>query len=163
MARIESDREDLMREARALRRRVEFTTAENSAPVVAGFRDDGAVSIYLSDELMLQFDDENRLRRAFVDGDLYRSQGDTLARLTRRRTETETLLDRHDLTPVELSAMLESFGNRLRALAAALEDRSVSVERQVPDDVDVLSEVAGRVAEIASRPVSLSPPINARR
>ena len=44
--RIEANREDLMREATALRRRAEFLVPSETETVVAGYRSDGSLSLY---------------------------------------------------------------------------------------------------------------------
>ena len=83
MARQEVDREDLIAEAVALRRRIELALPGCDNPVVAGYRSTGALSLYFGADPVYQFDERGRLRRAFVGGHLYRTQGTTLAELTR--------------------------------------------------------------------------------
>jgi len=56
--------------------------------VIARFRADGSPSIYFGSDPVYHFDEAGRLRRAFVEEQLFRTQGDTLARLTRTRTAT---------------------------------------------------------------------------
>ena len=81
MARNESDREDLMREAVALVRRVECETGNENDSVISGFRKCGSLSLYFGPDPVYHFDDSARLRRAFGEGFLYRTQGTTLARI----------------------------------------------------------------------------------
>lgn len=163
MARIESDREDLMREASALVRRVEFSTGVDTVPLVAGFRSDGSLTIFFHADRMAQFDMANRLRRALDEGKLYRTQGTTLARLTRRRTDTATILDRHDLTPCELAEFLETLESGIIRLHAELTGGKVTILRQIPDDADVLAELSQRMDDLALRQIELAPPINVHR
>ena len=85
MAREESDREDMLREAVALTRRAEVQFRENEEPVFLGFKRDGGLSIYLTVDRVYQFNASGELRRAYRDGFLYRTQGDTLAELQRDR------------------------------------------------------------------------------
>src|SRR5713226_9555672 len=113
MARYESDREDLMAEATALRERVELEVPGEAEHFVAGFRDDGRWSIYFGADPVYHFDANGGLRRAFVAGDLYRSQARTLARLIRTRTQSEVQLVRHDLDPDELEQFLSDMIARL--------------------------------------------------
>src|SRR5690606_13058939 len=82
-------------------------------PIVAGFRRDVSLSVYIGADPGFHFDPEGRLKRAYVDGKLYRTQGDTLAELTRERTETETILRRRDLDAVELSRIFVLMRARL--------------------------------------------------
>jgi hypothetical protein len=91
MARTEADREDLMAEAVALVRRVELALPGQDEPLVCGFRRDGSFSVYVGQDPVFHFDSRLRLRRAYRGGKLYRTQGDTLAELTRvRRPKAES-------------------------------------------------------------------------
>ena len=83
MARHEDDREDLMREAVALTDRVELSVDGFESLITIGFRSNSAMSIFLGPDAVYHFDPEGRLRRAFVDGLLFRSQHTTLAMLRR--------------------------------------------------------------------------------
>ena len=72
MARRECDREDLFAEVTALSPRVEFRIGGES--VVAGVKRSGNLLIYFRPDFMVGFDVENAVRRAFVDGLLYRAE-----------------------------------------------------------------------------------------
>ena len=85
MARHETDRENLMLEATALIRRAEWSIPSHSDPIVAGFKRSGGWSLYFGSDPVYQFDADGRLRRAFVDGQIWRTQGTTLAGLRRER------------------------------------------------------------------------------
>ena len=63
MARHETDREDLMREATALERRCELQVPGMSQTVIAGLRADSRLSIYFGAHSVYHFDDALRLRR----------------------------------------------------------------------------------------------------
>jgi len=136
MARHETDREDLMAEATALRQRVELELPGVADHVVAGFRDNGGCSIYFGADPVFHFEADGALRRAFVAGDLYRSQGKTLARLTRTRADREVHLVRHDLDPAELAGFLAALRARVERLYGALADESARVVQQVPAQTD---------------------------
>jgi hypothetical protein len=119
MAREESDREDLMREAVALNRRMEIGVVGFVDPIVLGFRDStGWFSIYFGQDPVYTWDAAGQLRRAYEGGCLFRTQGTTLARLERVRSENAVELIRHDLDAGEC----ESFLQRLRARLAELRD-----------------------------------------
>ena len=81
MARNEADREDMMSEAVSLIRRIEYLTPARGAPILAGFNAFGWLFVYVGNDVMYRFDEQGRLRRAFVDGLLYRTEGSTLAML----------------------------------------------------------------------------------
>jgi hypothetical protein len=150
MARHEADREDLMAEATALRQRVELELPDFAEHVVAGFRDNGGSSIYFGADPVFHFDSDGALRRAFVASDLYRSQGKTLARLTRTRAGHEVHLVRHDLDPAELERLLTGMRDRLERLHDALANGAARIVRQVPQEGDLrprLVEVLGGAAQ----------------
>ena len=75
MARDEADREDLVKEAVAYVVRGEFTLPNWEQPVFIGFRANGNFSFYFGSEPVYQFDARGRLRRAFLNGKLYRQRG----------------------------------------------------------------------------------------
>ena len=163
MARQETDREDLLAEAVALTRRVEGTVVATGQVIVAGFRQPGWLSIYFGSDPMYQVDDRGRLRRAFEQGFLYRTQGTTLARLTRTRTATETTLLRDDLSPAELTAFRGRMTDRLTDLVDAMESYGFQLLRQVPiDDATLISDIAARLRLALSADPWLAPPIAAR-
>lgn len=137
MARHETDREDLLAEATALDPRVEWFPSEAGELVTAGQRRDGAASIYFGGDPVYQFDAAGRLRRAFVDGLLYRTQGTTLARLTRIRTDRETILKRGDLTAREVEQFLTEMQQRLERFLQDVQRGHVALTRRVASDAAV--------------------------
>lgn len=160
MARIESDREDLLREAVALVRRAELRGADEPDLLVIGFRATGQMSIYFGQDLMYQFDELGRLRRAFVDGLLYRTQGGTLAQLRRERSETETSLVRRDLDEGSLQAFRDRIHTRIRRLQTLLQDGQLNIVRQIPsDDSGFVGDVLAAIRLVLKTTEFLAPAI----
>jgi hypothetical protein len=149
MARQESDREDLLREATALVERVELSPvdAPQHEPVIAGFRAGGAVSIFFGGDPVYQFNASGELRRAYADGLLFKAERGCLVSLRRIRRQAEVQLVRHDLTDAEQAAFLTRMTDQLRGFAADLECVNYSLVGQVPADADVL----GRLREWLAR------------
>jgi hypothetical protein len=162
MARIEADREDLMRDASALVRRSEWTVPGEPHQVVAGTRRDGGLSVYFGDDPCFHFDAQNALRRAFVGGLLYRTQGATLARLKRVRDDASTQLHRLDLSPSELSTFLGVMLERLAVFTAALEDGAARLQRSVPENASLGVEIHPRLQKILKEP-RLAPALPTRK
>src|SRR5215212_742956 len=116
MARDESSREDLLREATALVERIElrpratdFSTAASKLidqPIVAGFRRDGALSIFFGEDRVYQFNPAGELRRAYCNGKLLKATRGRLASLDRARTQHEVQLARHELSAIEEAEFL---------------------------------------------------------
>jgi hypothetical protein len=133
MARHEVEREDLMREATAYTRRCLVRTEGSQTPLFVGFRGNGGWSLYFGDDPVYQFDGDGRLRRAFVDGRPLRSQGSTLAQLTRKRGERVTELLRRDLSPAELESFRSELCGRLRSLCDKLQRGAWELLESIPD------------------------------
>lgn len=161
MARTETDRDDLFAELRSFPLRVEWQRREGEEVVTAGCRGDGAAAIYFDGDPVYRFDSAGRLRRAFVDGALYRTQGTTLARLVRERTPTETLLKRSDLTPEELAAWLAEMGRRLETFLRDVQQGRYQVRRCVPSEQAAAGAILEALASAAATP-RLAPPIPTR-
>jgi len=154
MARHETDREDLILEATALCPRVEWRVVGEPGIVFAGIKRTGAWSIYFDQDPVYQFDEHGRLRRAYVDGFLYRSDGHTLARLQRERSSSETILLRYDLTPTELTAFQGRLRSRLDGLQQRLKAGEFTELRRIaegdfPDFVALLATSIEHAGEIA--------------
>ena len=165
MAHCEDDREDIMREATAMPRRVEFTVT-GTLTVVAGFRQTGWFSLYVDQDPVYHFTADGRLRRGFVQGLLYRSQGNCLARLSRRRAAGVSELIRSDVGDAELDEFLMQMHNCCRQIHSAITQGDLRVLGCVPTDDDaLLTDVAAGLERTLSLPRSqaLSAAINKRR
>jgi hypothetical protein len=145
MARQESDREDLLREATALVERIELAAVDrpDAEHVVAGFRRDGALSIFFGVDPVYQFNAAGELRRAFRDNQLFKAAGGRLTALRRTRREGEVHLLRRDLTAAEQEQFLSDMATRLRTFAEHLAAGAFAVVGQVPPDVQMMGRMQG--------------------
>ena len=163
MARNESDREDMMAEAVSLVRRIECRSELFSEPIVAGFNVQGWMFLYIGSDPMYRFDDQGRLRRAFVDCRLYRTQGHTLAVMDRQRTfdagePVETTLVRQDLSAVELEVFRLRMHSNLNNVSECL--RTGIVTRQHPAEMPgITDEVESRIRLVLDAREFLAPAI----
>lgn len=162
MARNEADREDLMREAVALIERVELNVPGFEELITIGFRSNGAMSIFVGQDPVYQFDPSGRLRRAFVDDFLFRSQHSGLARLERVRTESEVQLQRYDLSPQECDEFRVKMRATLQQIALPVQQRTVHVSRSVPPSADLLTKVEIGLLAVLDTAEWLSPEIRRR-
>jgi hypothetical protein len=133
MAREEEDREDILREATALVDRIELRCPWCDEPLVAGFRREGALSLFVGQDEVYQFTARGALRRAYWQGKLVKAERGRLVQLTRQRSDTQTLLVRHELSPSEQDAQLQRLTTRLERLRDSLRD----------GDFQVVGEVSG--------------------
>jgi hypothetical protein len=160
--RRESDREDLMREAVAMPERAELRVPGFDELVTIGFRANRAMSIFIGQDLVYQFDPAGRLRRAFANGFLYRSQAVTLAKLQRVRTETKTLLQRSDLNNSELAEFQTGMKARLSELTAAIGADRIQVLRSVPPNTDHRPRLYSSISQVLAASPWLSTEIRMR-
>jgi len=162
MALQEEDKEDLMRDAVALRNRIEWDVPDEPHAVVAGLRSDRSLSVFFGQDPVFHFNPNGQIRRAFVNGCLYRAQGATLARLVRERTRTETLLVRNDLEPEELAEFLALMTERVQNLLAALEAGTATGRRSVSDG-DVSPDFSTILQCVLTADPPIAPPFPTRR
>jgi hypothetical protein len=145
MARDESSREDLLREATALVERIELiphaTNPLVCEQIVAGFRRNGALSIFFGEDPVYQFNADGELRRAYSDGRLLKADRGRIAALQRMRSQHEVQLVRHELNETEVLKFVSQMANHLQALSALINSNAVEVVGQVPPDADVLGRL----------------------
>ncbi len=159
MARIEEDREDLMRDATALVRRMEIQIDGQEELIFIGYKRSGYLSIYLSQDLVYHFDDSCQLRRAFIKPFLYRSEGDSLTRLARARTESTSELHSAKLSDEELVQFQLEMQNYIRTLQGALSEGLFKVIKQIPDGGELPKELLSSINIILSLNGKLSSPL----
>jgi hypothetical protein len=151
MARVPEEREELLREARALVVRAEMEVDGFDEPVVVGFRRTGAASFYFGQDVVYQFNTASELRRAYLDGEMYKSEKCRLVRLHPRRTDESLELVSHELTPAETTEFLSAAAARIRALQSALCQNRYRLIAQVPQDQDVPKQIRQRLASLPAQ------------
>ncbi|MEX0612237.1 MAG: hypothetical protein WD738_00145 [Pirellulales bacterium] len=163
MARQESDREDLLREATALVERIELSLGDTSQDghVTAGFRAGGAVSIFFDGDPVYQFNESGELRRAYCDGLLFKAVHGRLVSLRRVRQQGEVQLLRGDLTDSEKTAFLARMNDSLSGLATRLERGEYTLVGQVPAGADVLARLRDRLTRLQQAPIAKTPHVQA--
>ncbi len=162
MARTEADRDDLFKEFRSARIKWELKIPGSDSNVILGIRHDDRLSIYFGPDPCYHYNAQNRLLRAFANGFLYRTQGKTLARLTRERTPETTTLMRHDLSDEELDVFLRAMIENLTLLSNILSNGEQTLLR-TNTETQGLSEVQDRIKETISVDVPLAPAYPTRK
>jgi hypothetical protein len=151
MARVPEEREELLREARALVVRAEMDVDGFDEPVVVGFRPSGATSFYFGQDIVYQFNTASELRRAYLDGEMYKAEERKLIRLSPMRTDESLELLSHELTSAETTEFLFSFAARIRALQSALRENGYRLIGQVPQDQDVPKQICQWLANLPAQ------------
>lgn len=148
MARQEEDKEDLMRDATALVRRVELALPAQEETCVIGFRRDGAASVFFGADPVLQFNKAGELRRAYSGERLVKAERGKLAWLERVRTEAEVQLRRRTMTAEEHRSFVEEAESRLSDLQHLISAAETKVLRQIPARENVLQDVEDWLSEL---------------
>jgi hypothetical protein len=158
MPRHEDDREDLLAEATALVERAGIRTAGYDGPVVIGFRRDGSASFYFGAEPVYQFTAAGALRRAFVDGLLFKAVSGRLVALGRERSSRAVELVRHELGDEETRTFLDVLQRHLTKLETALAEANFELVGEVPVGAGVIARARrwltahGRDLKVARSP-----------
>jgi len=148
MAREETDREDILREATALVERVELELPDRAESVVIGFRKNGAASFFFAADPVYQFNSSGELRRAYVAGQVIKADRGVLAALTKERTENEVRFLRRDLTAAETERLLADLYQRLHLIQSSLCDQSFTHLGQFPERSDILGRISNWLAAL---------------
>lgn len=166
MARNEQDREDLMREATAFFPRAEIQVEHEADPVFWGQKKNGHFSFYFGSDPVYQFDQNGLLRRAFIAGQLYRTQKNTLARLTRERNSTETVLKRDDLTITQVEVLLQTMVDRFQKLDPYFVNKQhVRFIRSLSDnsELELQNLIQDKIKQVLQNSHQLAPRIRGKR
>lgn len=155
-SRIEADREDLMAEAVNLPERIELTIPGIDTPVTIGRNPAGHWSFYFGPEPVYRFDSDLGLKRAVRDGKLYRTQGTTLAELTRVRLDDETQLQRRDLSEAEVVEVLTKIREELSGVLSCLRNSTAVILREVGTSNEFLAQLADFLTRLTAQPIGLA-------
>lgn len=148
MARDEQHREDLLRQATALSRRVELAVDGFSENVVLGFRRGGEASVFFGSDPVYQFDSHDQLRRAFHHDRLLKAEDGRLVALRRHRTPTEVQLVRHALDESQTAGLLLEARSQLAHLHAQLLAGKFELVGQVPPHEPVTQQAMAWLAAL---------------
>jgi hypothetical protein len=146
MARKTEDREDLVRDATAYIRRIEFVVS-GQEPIFVGFRAGGEPSFYFGQDHVLQFNSQYELRRAFW-------QDRMLASYQRRmnwlqRGDGRVRVIRTPLTASEYDEFKRASIERLRGLETLLQNDELAVQGEIPAGGNLEAEMSPWLAQHA--------------
>ena len=108
-------------------------------PIVIGFRSTGALSVFFGGDTAYHFNSDRELRRAYVEGLLFKSEEGQLVSLKRIRQNNEVQLIRRELSPVSQAAFLATLRATLANLAQQIDQGELTVVGQLPAEADVVS------------------------
>lgn len=159
MAREIHEREDLLRDATALVPRIQLRMMGAGKPceVFAGFRKNGALSLYFDDDPVYHFNSTGELRRAFVDNHLLKAEEGKLIAMQPRRGETSTDLVSREMTPEQQQQFCNSALKRIAWLHAEIEAEHYELVGQMPETGEALPQLANWLANCEGIPIAQSP------
>ncbi|MDZ4659823.1 MAG: hypothetical protein SH868_19790 [Bythopirellula sp.] len=147
MARHAQDREDLLRDAKALVPRVQLRLPilGKVCDVFAGFRT-GAASLYFDSDPVYQFNSAGELRRAFVDDCIVKAAAGRLKVWKTLRTPTEVTMQSHFMAPEEVEKLRGDLLARRDELQGAIERKEFELVGQVPNDSNAVDQLLAWLA-----------------
>jgi len=136
------DREDLLRDARALTPRlmVEVRLAERHEKVFAGFRGE-SLSLYFGDEPVFHFNSRGELRRAHVGGRLISADGGMLCELRRVSHGNALSFAGEQFDKSHQQSFVDELACRLVELRAAFDSKQFRLIGLEPPDADALGRL----------------------
>jgi hypothetical protein len=159
MARHSQDREDLLRDAKALVPRIMLRTTilDKTCDVFAGFRSD-SLSMYFDSDPAYHFNSRGELRRAFVNDQIIKAVKGKLFIWEPVRKPDEVTMRSQLMTVEEMVDFSENWKRRFNALNKALDERTFDLVGQFPEDVDAMRKLQSwlrkcreiKVARVAS-------------
>jgi len=141
MAKEQTDREDIMREATALTRRVSLEISGFPEIVIVGFRRNLAMSVFIDQDPVYQFNSAGEFRRGYIDGKLIKAEHGKLSSLDRKRQDHQVVLMRHDFDDTEHEEFINQLHCHLDQLQQSLSDGSFRLKECVPAGDDVVTEI----------------------
>lgn len=135
MARHAEDREDLLRDAKAMVPRVLLQVVLGAEPceLFVGFRG-AALSFYFDSDPVYQFNSAGELRRAFVDGCIIKAEARQLQVWQAVRTANGVTMQSRVLTSQEEQAFGTALKERVMELCEALARSGFALVGEVPVD-----------------------------
>lgn len=155
MAREEHQREDLMRDARAMVRRAEIELPPLPS-LVMGKHPTGAASFFFGEDPVFHINSRGQLRRAYVAGRLYKAEGGELIEMERVRTPGQVELRSHTLSPSEREAFTTNVGHRLTDVVAHVDRGAYTLVAEVPAQSDVVDEIVAWLRPFLAGPLEIA-------
>jgi hypothetical protein len=147
MARRESHKEDLLREATALVERGEFRVEGFGENVVIGFRRDGSGSVFVGQDQVYHFNPQGSFRRGYQAGLLIKVEQDRLVGLERQRTAEAVLLVRREFDGPRQAQFCEQARQCLQTLHLRFTERRFATLGKVPEDAPLEQRITSWLAE----------------
>ena len=142
MARQAQDREDLLRDAKALVPRLMLKVKILGQPceLFVGFREE-ALSLYFDADPVYQFNSRGELRRAFIENTIIKAVAGKLEVWQPERSEREVAMRSREMNSAESDELLANLLRHLAAVREALQRNDYEFVGQVPEQGDGLNRL----------------------
>ena len=162
MAKIESTREDLLRDGRNMPLRgqtmlrnvfFESTAIPQRMPIqyMMGFRISGQLSLYCGEDPVFQFNQQHQLRRVFFEATRYIAEQGNLIRLVRKKRGGRVVFDQQAADEATTAKILSIATDVIQALA-----RPTLVWTTVEPEKGAFAEQLSRWLDELSLPLSIA-------
>ncbi|MEC7501226.1 MAG: hypothetical protein VX970_05820 [Planctomycetota bacterium] len=150
--------EDLLADATALVQRAKLELPPENDPVVFGFRNNGALSLFFDPEVAYHFNEQHQLRRVFLHGERYKAEQGRLVCVTRIPGLRNVRLESTPIKPPQLKHILSVLDEQLRDLEALLKDGNYRIIGQVsPSGNNIVERLQNCIPEMMRHQIALSP------
>ena len=149
--------EDLLADATALVQRAKLELPPGNDPVVFGFRDNGALSLFLDPEIAYHFNQKYELRRVFLSGERYKAEQGQLICVRRRPGLRNVRLESTLVKPSQLKHILSVLDEQLCRWNALLLEGNYRLIGQVPPDGNVVGRLQNCIPEMMRHRIANSP------
>ena len=149
--------EDLLADATALVHRAKIELPTGNDPVVFGFRDNGALSLFLDPEIAYHFNQQYELRRVFLSGERYKAEQGQLICVRRRPGLRNVRLESTLVKPSQLKHILSVLDEQLCRWNALLLEGNYRLIGQVPPDGNVVGRLQNCIPEMMRHRIANSP------
>lgn len=155
MAREEHNREDLMRDARALERRAEIELPEDLRLVLGKHRR-GGLSFYFGEDPVFHLNSQGELRRAYAEGRLYKAEGGRLIEMERVRIPGQVELRSHALAPHGQNEFTAAVHRRLTEAVECIDRGTYALVAEVPEGESVVDELVAWLRPHLAQPLKVA-------
>ena len=153
--------EDLLTEATALVERAKIVIPDQPDPVVFGFRQNGAVSLFFGPEIAYHFNKYNQLRRVFMLGVRYKAAEGQLVRIDRVPNVPNVRLQITPVKPAQVETIFSLLDHQLSRIKTRLGAAKYRLIGQVSLNGKIVERLQDCIPELLHHRIADSPHVDA--
>ena len=152
--------EDLLADATALVHRAEIKIPPGSDPIVFGFRENGALSIFFDTEVVYHFNSRHHLRRVFLHGERYKAERGQLVCVRRIPGLRNVQLQSIPIEPPQLEHIFSVLDERLHRWHTMLNQGDYRIVNQISPGDDVVQRLQDCIPQLKRHQIALLPQVD---